>query len=186
MYIPDSKQSLGQCWVMVVVVGNTSLFACWHLPNISPILACWPKGVGPRSSGQQIPTMVQRIIAIWDIPVRVIWEGLQWSILNVFFFTINVFLLLIFVNSCWSIISETETLTSSSQRYLRDHKFTNAEAMHKDTSGSNWCFKWHEFILQFSKTYMYLNLILIAISCFGTIKSSLNAIKKVIMTWRDS
>ena len=103
MYIPDSKQSLGQCWVMVVVVGNTSLFACWHLPNISPILACWPKGVGPRSSGQQIPTMVQRIIAIWDIPVRVIWEGLQWSILNVFFLQLMYFY-------CWFLLIPVEVL----------------------------------------------------------------------------
>ena len=35
---PDSKQSLGQRWVIVGIVGNTSLLACWHWPNIGPTL----------------------------------------------------------------------------------------------------------------------------------------------------
>ena len=46
---PDSKQSFGQRWVMVGVVGNTSLLACWHWPNTEPTLTfqkfkycCWP------------------------------------------------------------------------------------------------------------------------------------------------
>ena len=32
--IQDTNQSLGQRWVMVWVVGNTSMLACWHWPNI--------------------------------------------------------------------------------------------------------------------------------------------------------
>ena len=36
--MPDSKQSLGQRWVMVWVVGNTSMVVCWHWPNIGPTL----------------------------------------------------------------------------------------------------------------------------------------------------
>ena len=42
---PDSRQSLRQCWVMVEVVGNTSLLACWHWPNTKD----WSSVVGPTS-----------------------------------------------------------------------------------------------------------------------------------------
>ena len=35
---PDSMQTLDQRWVGVGVVGNTSLLACWHWPNIGPTL----------------------------------------------------------------------------------------------------------------------------------------------------
>ena len=52
----DSNQSLGQRWVMVGVVGNTSLLAWWHWPIIGPTLkfqqlkyCCWPN-VSPRTT----------------------------------------------------------------------------------------------------------------------------------------
>ena len=55
----NSKQSLGYRWVMVGVVGNTSLLACWHWPNIGPTLkfqqlkhCCWPN-IGPTTSHQR-------------------------------------------------------------------------------------------------------------------------------------
>ena len=35
---PDSNQPLGQRWVIVGVVGNTSLLACCYLPNIGRTL----------------------------------------------------------------------------------------------------------------------------------------------------
>ena len=59
--IPDtcSNQLFGQRWVMVGVVGNTSLLACWHWLNIGPTLkfqqfkyCCW-LNVGTSTTHQR-------------------------------------------------------------------------------------------------------------------------------------
>ena len=55
----DSKQLFGQRRVKVGIVGNTSLLACWHWPNIRPTLTfqqlkycCWPN-VGTSTTHQR-------------------------------------------------------------------------------------------------------------------------------------
>ena len=89
MYIPDSKQSLDQrlvmvcsCWKHVIVVVLTLAQYCLvgqralvrHRTN------CWqlsrPDGANVicQHRANKMPTKVQRIIAIWDVPVRAIWE----------------------------------------------------------------------------------------------------------------
>ena len=82
---PDSKQSIGQRWVMVGVVGNTSLLACWHWLNIVPTLkfqqlkyCCWPN---VRTSNTH-----QRWILSW--PKNVLADNSRVIFLNIKFILI--------------------------------------------------------------------------------------------------